>query len=87
MRRLLARVARAITRTRQIPQEQVCWCGIHHLGAGYIHDPTPVTRVIVQGDDGHDYPLSISALTVLPGDVIGLPGGTVTFIPIPTPED
>jgi hypothetical protein len=43
MRRLVARLARAITRTRPVVHEDVCWCGIHHLG-GYIHDPTPVTH-------------------------------------------
>lgn len=39
MKRLLARAARAITGTRRIMQEDVCWCGIHHLG-DYWHDPT-----------------------------------------------
>lgn len=32
--------ARALIPTRQvIVQEEICWCGTHHLGA-YWHDPT-----------------------------------------------
>lgn len=45
MKRLVARLARALTRRRQ-PVEDVCWCGIHHLGAGYIHEkPLPPVHV------------------------------------------
>lgn len=41
---LLLRARRAAAsllspRTVQV-QEDVCWCGIHHLGAGYVH-PRP----------------------------------------------
>lgn len=43
MRRLVARVVRVVAsflRPRTVAvQEEICWCGIHHLG-DYWHDPT-----------------------------------------------
>lgn len=46
MRRLLARARRAVALflhpRNLLVQEDVCWCGIHHLG-GYVHVPGPVT--------------------------------------------
>lgn len=41
MKRLVARARRAAARAvrgrPRVIQEDVCWCGIHHLGAGYVH--------------------------------------------------
>lgn len=37
MRHLVAQLAKALTLWRPTP-EPVCWCGIHHLGVGYVHE-------------------------------------------------